>query len=126
MTRLNALVVSALLRQSVPAVGLPPFPRWTTRGRGVVDRSAVDEVRATLDEGLTPVLHGDAVLDRISGTSILSGDVLMRRLAAGGAAVFGPTSRVYSRARQMARRRASRGSSSIDVFIIACRDLTRQ
>ena len=82
VTRLNALVVSALLRQSVPAVGIPPFPRWTTRGRGVVDRSAVDEVRATLDEGLTPVLHGDAVLDRISGTSILSGDVLMRRLAA--------------------------------------------
>ena len=82
VTRLNAHVLSALLRAGVPAVALSPFPRWSTRGRGVIVRSAVGEVRDALAKGLTPVLHGDAVLDEETGASILSGDVLMRHLAA--------------------------------------------
>ena len=83
--KLNGHVVNALLEAGVAAVGMPPFPTWVTRGKGVVAPAAtsagLDRVRAALAAGLTPVLHGDAVLDELQGCSILSGDTLMVLLA---------------------------------------------
>uniref|UniRef100_A0A2P2K2Z1 Aspartate/glutamate/uridylate kinase domain-containing protein n=2 Tax=Rhizophora mucronata TaxID=61149 RepID=A0A2P2K2Z1_RHIMU len=35
-----------------------------------------------IDSGFVPVLHGDAVLDEAQGCTILSGDVIIRHLAA--------------------------------------------
>ena len=79
--RLNGLVVAALLDAGVSAVGVPPFPTWVTRGKGIVPHAAaaagLERICALLDSGMTPVLHGDAVLDEVQGASILSGDTLM-------------------------------------------------
>ena len=34
VTKLNHLVTSALIKEGVPAVSLPPFGQWTTKGKG--------------------------------------------------------------------------------------------
>lgn len=81
VTRLNALVVAAMLREGVPTVGLPPFPRWKTNAGSLVPSiAALDELRAALDAGLVPCTHGDAVLDEARGCSILSGDQIIGAL----------------------------------------------
>ena len=84
VTKLNRHVVGALLREGVAAVGVSPFPRWATSAKVPSDRGASQgtrEVCELLEAGLTPVLHGDAVLDDHQGCAILSGDTLMVRLA---------------------------------------------
>lgn len=85
VTKLNGHVVNALVDKGVSAVGLPSFPTMVTRGKGTVTEptreAAERHVRAALEAGLTPVLHGDAVLDELQGCSILSGDTLMIVLA---------------------------------------------
>ena len=52
-----------------------------TRGKGIVTKRSLEagltHIEELLDAGLTPVLHGDAVLDEVQGCSILSGDTLM-------------------------------------------------
>eukprot|EP00665_Eupelagonemidae_sp_cell47_P002310 gene2309-516_t len=65
------------------AVGLPSFPRWRTRGgRPCADgtRACVSDVRALLALGMTPVLHGDCVLDEERGAAVLGGDAVMAAL----------------------------------------------
>jgi isopentenyl phosphate kinase len=85
VSTLNGHVVDALLSAGVVAVGVHPFPTFETRGKGHVPPSSLKaglaRVRAVLQSGLMPVLHGDAVLDELHGCSILSGDTLMVLLA---------------------------------------------
>ncbi|KAG8459175.1 hypothetical protein KFE25_005686 [Diacronema lutheri] len=76
VTRLNTIVVRALVDAGVPAVGISPFPSWRTRG-GELSADALDCVQRALAAGLVPVLHGDVVLDERQGWAILSGDELM-------------------------------------------------
>ena len=85
--RLNSLVVSALVDAGVNAVGVSPFGAWSTRGGGKtlnVETSpfAMDLAIKTLDAGLVPVFHGDAVFDVDTDCAILSGDVIVRELCA--------------------------------------------
>lgn len=80
VTRLNALVVQALIEAGVPAVGISPFPSWRTRG-GELSADALACVERALRAGLVPVLHGDVVLDEEQGWGILSGDELMVQAA---------------------------------------------
>lgn len=40
------------------------------------------QAKAVLDAGLVPVLHGDAVLDRVQGSAIVSGDMILDSLCA--------------------------------------------
>ncbi|KAL4430841.1 hypothetical protein ABPG75_006097 [Micractinium tetrahymenae] len=79
VTRLNHLVVSALLAAGVPAAGLSPCGAWTTRQRRVAS-DGYAAVAGLLAAGLVPVLHGDAVLDEELGCTILSGDLIVGRL----------------------------------------------
>lgn len=79
VTRLNALVVKALVDHGVPAVGISPFPTWRTSSRSI-HTDALDAVERALRAGLVPVLHGDAVLDETQGFAILSGDELVLAL----------------------------------------------
>lgn len=79
VTKLNQLVVAALVAAGVPAVGVSPCPGWTTCQRQVATDGCTG-VAALLAAGLVPVLHGDAVLDQELGCTILSGDVLITRL----------------------------------------------
>jgi isopentenyl phosphate kinase len=56
-------VVSSLVKASVPAVGLSPFPASTTSSRSLRILGVLDHVKVVLGAGLVPVIHGDAVLD---------------------------------------------------------------
>lgn len=81
VSKLNQEVVRSLASEGIPAVGVPPFAAgWSTSNKAL-KRDNVLEVRRTIDAGFVPVLHGDAVLDNTLGCTILSGDVIVRRLA---------------------------------------------
>ena len=77
VTRLNALVVSALLREGLAACTLHPFPGWRTRSKRTIVANAMSDVRLLLSRGLLPVMHGDAVFDSSQGAAVLSGDALV-------------------------------------------------
>ncbi|CAK7326149.1 unnamed protein product [Dovyalis caffra] len=82
VTTLNLEIVRALAREGIPSVGMSPFScGWTTseRNMALADLSMVAQA---IDSGFIPVLHGDAVLDDLQGCTILSGDVIIRHLAA--------------------------------------------
>lgn len=81
VTKLNFEIVRALALVGIPAVGVSPFSAgWLTHNR-VLDRYDISILENVLDAGLTPVLHGDAVLDSSQGCTILSGDVVLCKLA---------------------------------------------
>jgi isopentenyl phosphate kinase len=80
MTSLNKLVVDALLRQNVAAVGLQPSAFIVTDS-GRISHIEEQPIRKLLEIGLVPVLYGDAVLDSDLGFTILSGDQLAAFLA---------------------------------------------
>mmetsp|Transcript_45875 Transcript_45875/g.92579 ORF Transcript_45875/g.92579 Transcript_45875/m.92579 type:complete len:303 (+) Transcript_45875:68-976(+) len=77
VTTLNLEVVSRLVRASVPAVGLSPFPTSATASKLLHAPGTMDQVKATLDAGLVPVVHGDAVFDAKQGSAIMSGDLIL-------------------------------------------------
>jgi len=80
METLNKLVVDALIRQNVAAVGLQPSAFVVTSSGRI---SCIEEqpLRKLLEIGLVPVLYGDAVFDFDLGFTILSGDQLAAHLA---------------------------------------------
>ncbi|XP_024956877.1 isopentenyl phosphate kinase isoform X5 [Citrus sinensis] len=82
VTTLNLEIVRALAREGIPSVGMSPFScGWSTSG-GNLPVADLSVVAKTIKSGFVPVLHGDAVLDDVQGCTILSGDVIMRHLAA--------------------------------------------
>jgi len=80
MVTLNKLVVDALIRHNVPAVGIQPSSCMITKsGRiSIMEESPFTKL---LEMGFVPVLYGDAVLDSDAGFAILSGDQLVSSLA---------------------------------------------
>lgn len=81
VTRLNHEIVRTLASEGVPAVGVSPFSAgWSTENRAL-KQSDVAMLKKILNAGLIPVLHGDAVFDSFQGCTILSGDVVLRKLA---------------------------------------------
>lgn len=81
VTKLNHEIVRALASEGIPAVGVSPFSAgWSTQNR-TLDQCDVSTMRRILDAGLVSVLHGDAVFDSNQGCTILSGDVVLRKLA---------------------------------------------
>uniref|UniRef100_A0A6N2NL02 Isopentenyl phosphate kinase n=1 Tax=Salix viminalis TaxID=40686 RepID=A0A6N2NL02_SALVM len=82
VTTLNLEIVRALAREGIPSIGLSPFScGWTTSERNMASADLSMVARA-INSGFIPVLHGDAVLDDLQGCTILSGDVIIRHLAA--------------------------------------------
>ncbi|XP_038706382.1 isopentenyl phosphate kinase isoform X2 [Tripterygium wilfordii] len=68
--------------EGIPSIGMSPFPcGWSTRHRNIASAD-LSAVAKAVDCGFVPVLHGDAVLDELQGCTILSGDVIIRHLAA--------------------------------------------
>jgi len=84
VTTLNKHVITALLKEGLPAVSMSPCPFVATSTKkllgGRLSPSVVDGTRGLLGRGLIPVVHGDAVLDESQGVAILSGDVWMVEL----------------------------------------------
>lgn len=73
------------MAEGLPVVGVSPCSsgRWTTHNRELtLDTGGSEAVGALCAAGLLPVLHGDAVLDRALGCTILSGDTLLTALCA--------------------------------------------
>ncbi|KAJ9709407.1 hypothetical protein PVL29_001065 [Vitis rotundifolia] len=82
VTTLNLEIVRALAREGIPSIGMSPFScGWLTCERNVASAD-VSMVAKAIDSGFVPVLHGDAVLDEAQDCTILSGDVIIRHLAA--------------------------------------------
>lgn len=80
MTALNGLVVKALIRHNIPAVGIAPSSFIVTK-LGRIEKLDTSVITKLLDMNFVPVLYGDAVLDSEKGFAILSGDQLIAKLA---------------------------------------------
>ncbi|OAY59420.1 isopentenyl phosphate kinase isoform X1 [Manihot esculenta] len=82
VTTLNLEIVRVLAREGIPSIGMSPFScGWSTSERNLKSAD-LSMVAKAIDSGFVPVLHGDAVLDVLQGCTILSGDVIIRHLAA--------------------------------------------
>lgn len=80
MDALNKLVVDALIRRKIAAVGLQPSAFIVTKS-GRINRMKKKPLEKLLELGFLPVLYGDAVFDFNLGFTILSGDQLTASLA---------------------------------------------
>src|SRR5690349_6227413 len=80
VAQLNALVVAALREAGAHPWPLPPSSVATMR-EGALKRIDWEVFDAALGRGLTPVSHGDVVLDDTIGVSILSADDIAQALA---------------------------------------------
>jgi isopentenyl phosphate kinase len=80
MTVLNGLVVKALIRHNIPAVGVAPSSFLITK-LGRIEKLDISVIIKLQEMGFVPVLYGDAVLDSEKGFAILSGDQLIAKLA---------------------------------------------
>mgnify|MGYP006289960579 CR=1 FL=1 len=80
MGRLNEAVLDALEAAGVPALPVRPL---STGFREESDELAVETgaIRAMIEEGFVPVLHGDVLTSRGNGATIVSGDELVVALA---------------------------------------------
>lgn len=84
VTKLNAVVLAALLEQGVAAVTVSPFPEARCAGRDrrrdAADVAARQAIRVA-GAGLVPVVHGDVILTEDGGCTVLSGDTIIERIA---------------------------------------------
>jgi isopentenyl phosphate kinase len=80
MTKLNGLVMEALISHNINAVVVQPSSGVITKS-GRIQNMELKPIKRMLKMGLLPVLYGDAVLDSEKGFAILSGDQLVSSLA---------------------------------------------
>ena len=80
MTKLNSLVMEALISHNIPAVEVQPSSIVVTKA-GRIQSMELKPLKKMLTMGFVPVLYGDAVLDSEKGFAILSGDQLVSSLA---------------------------------------------
>jgi len=84
MGRLNRAIVAALLNAGIAAIGVQPAASALASG-GALRSLAVEPLRAMLapdaTRRLTPVIHGDVVLDDRQGAAIVSTETLFAYLA---------------------------------------------
>ena len=80
MTKLNSLVMEALISRGVNAVVVQPSSCVVTKA-GRIQSMEQKPMKRMMDMGLVPVLYGDVVLDSKKGFAILSGDQLVSSLA---------------------------------------------
>lgn len=77
---LNRIVVSALVREGVPAVSVSPMGCAIADGGRLVSMEMAP-ILHMVERGLVPVLHGDVVMDRTLGASVVSGDAIVAHIA---------------------------------------------
>ena len=82
MRRLNDAVLGRLQDAGVAAVPVHPLSVAARDGDGALSLP-LDSTATLLGEGFVPVLHGDVVGHAEAGATIVSGDELVTRLAAG-------------------------------------------
>jgi isopentenyl phosphate kinase len=77
---LNRLVVEALRKARLSAITLAPFPAVTAHD-GKLATWNLSQLKASLSNGLLPIIHGDVVFDEVRGGTILSTEDLFSHLA---------------------------------------------
>jgi isopentenyl phosphate kinase len=82
VTRLNDAVVEALSKEGAAAVGIHPL-HAAVADNGRLISFECRHLEKMLMLGMVPVIHGDVVMDLSRGACIVSGDQLVRYLAAG-------------------------------------------
>lgn len=85
MLELHLALLDRLHRHGVPAITVSPFDYVETDGGDKSPISCFQQLAKRTEQclhlGLVPLLYGDAVLDRSLGCTILSGDIIMHKLA---------------------------------------------
>jgi len=77
---LNRYVIQALHDAGLPAITFSPLASvWSENGR--VAGWDLSQIRAALENGVLPVVHGDVIFDRAKGGTILSTEDLFAYLA---------------------------------------------
>jgi len=77
--KLNNAFIEALNRAGVGAVGVHPLDCIMVEDGRVKDLDCA-VLDSMIEFGLTPVLHGDVVMDSKRGASVISGDQILREL----------------------------------------------
>ncbi|HEY9246984.1 MAG TPA: isopentenyl phosphate kinase [Candidatus Methanoperedens sp.] len=77
---LNSMVVESLNSAGIAALPVHPLSSCLLENGKLVEL-AVEKIRIMIDRGIVPVLHGDVVMDRVNGASVLSGDRIIPYLA---------------------------------------------
>ena len=84
VVRLQSLIIDIMIDAGLPAIGFSPLSGWTTfkdsAGSTAVECN-VDVICSSLRSGFVPIVHGDVVLDAVQKVEILSGDVIVSKLA---------------------------------------------
>ena len=80
MTKLNSLVMEALINHNIDALVVQPSSFVVTKA-GRIQSMELKPMKRMLNMGFVPVLYGDAVLDSEKGFAILSGDQIVSSLA---------------------------------------------
>jgi isopentenyl phosphate kinase len=80
VARLNDLMVKALSRAGVDSLPVHPLS-CLLLSNGRIESFALGPLKAMLEDGLMPVLHGDVAMDATRKAGIVSGDQLVSYLA---------------------------------------------
>lgn len=78
--KLNRIIVESLLNENLPAMGLQSSAIYLAKNKKVVSEN-YQTLEEALKNNLIPVLYGDAVLDTQIGSTILSTDTIIQKLA---------------------------------------------
>ncbi len=77
---LNSMVVDSLNRAGAHALPVHPLSSCLLENGKLVEFQ-LSQVKLMLERGIIPVIHGDVVMDRIRGASVLSGDRIIPYIA---------------------------------------------
>ncbi len=78
--KLNSIVLGSLNSAGVPSLPVHPLNSCVLEN-GKIVYFQLEQIKLMLDRGIMPVLHGDVVMDRVKGVSVLSGDRIIPHLA---------------------------------------------
>ncbi len=76
---LNALVVTALLKEGIPACSMQPSALFTAED-GQQQTRSMDSISAMLKTGIVPVVYGDIILDTKRGSVVFSTEDIFAQL----------------------------------------------
>jgi isopentenyl phosphate kinase len=78
--KLNSIVLESLNNAGVPSLPVHPLNSCLSEN-GQIVYFQVGQIKIMLKRRIMPVLHGDVVMDRVKGVSVLSGDRIIPYLA---------------------------------------------
>jgi isopentenyl phosphate kinase len=81
-SRLNRLVIDALVDAGLPAMAFPPSASVICQD-GDIQEVSLEPIRLALQAGLLPVVFGDVAFDHINGATIVSTEKVFAALAEG-------------------------------------------